>query len=132
MKVDIEMTQEELNKVTELTRPAQVNPVLELLLMMATMPKPGEASENRADGKNPDMTGKGLANSNTDREETKEKEWEKEVLGREELDVLVNCIGAKIMSKGIFFSAEKIGIVIGTLLNEGLLDVKKARIYIKR
>lgn len=50
MKVDIEMTQEELNKVTELARPAQGNPVLELLplLMMATF-GPNKTSENRAD-----------------------------------------------------------------------------------
>ena len=66
MKVDIEMTQEELNKVTELARPAQGNPVLELLplLMMATF-GPNKTSENRADKKDQDMSGKGLADSNT-------------------------------------------------------------------
>lgn len=50
MKVDIEMTQEELNKVTELARPAQGNPVLELLplLMMATF-GPNKTSASLAD-----------------------------------------------------------------------------------
>lgn len=50
MKIDIEMTLEELNKVTETARPAQGNPVLELLplLMMATF-GPNKTSASLAD-----------------------------------------------------------------------------------